>query len=125
MGADAYLYAVGPVTDDELVAANKYMLGRDNGFGDNCEGEYLMRSEFPPEHDRIEFHNTQRLYDLEYTKGNWPIIYGAIRLMQAAFPQCVIHYGSDGMDDCPVVTDERMEEIWAFYLGPDGKPPRY
>lgn len=121
MGVDVELYAVGEITDDEIAKAVAFIGPRlssgmcwreDDGF------PLLDRPSWAPE--RICLSTPSRLYGVGYERGDWPAIYGAIRLMQAAFPGRPIHYGGDNIDEHVAVTDESLAALWAHWLGPDG-----
>lgn len=121
MGIDVDLYAIGDVTDEQLAAAEEYLSAR---FGphDEYDDSWLSRANYYV--DRVEFNTADRFYGPGYERGSWPTIYGHIRALRAALPNCAIHYGRDVEDDCPEVTDGELEAIWQHFLGPDGNAYR-
>lgn len=70
----------------------------------------------------LEIGSAYRFYGPGYERGYWPQIYGALRALMAMYPDKRITYGGDGydVDQNPDVTPERLDEIWAHWLGPDG-----
>jgi hypothetical protein len=120
MGIDVNLYAEGVVTDEEMVAAEAVMVER---FGKPETGDaWLERVTSGMDHDfenRIEFQCLNRYYGPGYERGYWPVIYGMIRAMQAAFPRCTVYYGGDASDDGDEVTDASMAAIWNHWTGPN------
>jgi hypothetical protein len=118
MGLDVNLYAEGDYTTEELQAADAYLLARstlpDPAYND---GHAIVRDS---DTGRVELYTLARYYGPGYERGDWPTIYGAIRLMQTAFPRCRVYYGSDSMDDGEECTDEFLAELWEHFLGPNG-----
>lgn len=121
MGMDSNLYAAGKVTDEELAAAEQFVRGHDHGgFGwpDKETGDLLCRWDM----DVIRYRTLGRFFSPTYRRGEWPAIYTAIRVMQAAFPSCTIHYGSDqdapDFGGSPEVDAEMLERNWAAWLTP-------
>lgn len=117
MGVDVNLYAEGEVTDEELAAAEALFSAR--SMLDHYDGSYLSRAKYS-DVLRVERNTLSRFYGEGYERGPWPAIYGDILLMRAAFPNCTIHYGGDGSDDCPEATDDYLADIWAHFVGPNG-----
>ncbi len=120
MGADSKLYAVGEVTDEELAAAEQFVRAHTHGgfaWPDDATGDILARWGEP---SVIEYRTSDRYFSPTYRRGDWPTIYTAIRVMQAAFPNCTIHYGSchDDMDygGSPEVDPEMLDRNWAAWL---------
>ena len=68
---------------------------------------------------RVVANVTTRYYGIGYERGDWPSIYGAIRLLQAAFPDARVCYGG-GDGDAPEFTEERAAELWRHFTGADG-----
>lgn len=130
MGLDVNLYAVASPTPEELAAAEAYFAERDCGFADHSvfndsESPFLVIDaaewhEFP----RVEVYTLTRYYGPGYERGPWPIIFGAIVTLQAAFPNASVYYGSDSDDDGLLVTEEFLDEMWQHYLGPNGQDYR-
>ena len=125
MGIDVNLYAETSPTPAELDAARD--LFRRSRVADDYELDGEVRwlcLEFEDETEwtspRVVANITPRFYGEGYERGDWPAIYGAIRLLQAAFPGARICYGGDGADDAPEVTEAGLAETWAHYLGPSG-----
>ena len=122
MGIDVNLYAEGDVTDDELAAANTYLIARCD-IADEWDktGSVLARvnHEWLPR-PRIELKTMVRYYGECYERGPWPNIYGAIRLMQTALPQCRVFYGGDTSAEGIECSEEYLAELWEHFLGPHG-----
>lgn len=122
MGLDVLLYAEGDVTDEELATASGYMKarcpivdtfdGKYEALGRSDEGEY--------ERERIVFSTMNRYYGPGYERGDWPAIYGAIRLLQTALPRCRVFYGGDCYETGEECTPVFLSGIWAHFLGPNG-----
>ena len=118
MGIDAYVYAKGSPTPEQIAAAEEFLKTRSWSDGD-C----LEVNRWQP--DRVVLCTLDRLYEKGYERGSWPIIHNGILCMRAAFPECTIHYGGDYYlseddQDAPEATDELLAELWAHWLGPDG-----
>ena len=120
MGIDVNLYAEGHVSDERLAEATAYMLDRCY-IVDTFDGKFpALERDNSYDHPRIRVSTMSRYYGAGYERGDWPSIYGAIRLLQTALPGCVVHYGGDTDDDAPEVTEESLAETWAHFLGPNG-----
>lgn len=122
MGVDVNLYAEAIPTDQELAMAEEFFVARSR-FGDpddesNCV-LVLDDSEWNPT-PRVVVRTMARYYSHNYERGNWPEIYGAIRVLQAAFPEAKVFYGGDSTDDGIEVDDNYLSEIWTHFLGPNG-----
>jgi hypothetical protein len=117
MGIDVQIYATGALTDEELSAAERYLTSRLGDAPEYLGGRWLSRDD---EEGRVDFGGYGRLYHVGYERGDWPKIYGWIRLMQAAFPQAQVCYGGDTDFECPTVDDDELTRIWDHYLGPHG-----
>lgn len=115
MGLDVNLYALGKVTDEQLQAANEFLLERHVvGFDENP----LIRSSLP---DRIEWCTISRFYGIGYERGYWPNIHHAIVCISAALPHCEVFYGNDCRDDGEKITRTMLNKLWEHWLGPDGR----
>lgn len=117
MGMDVNLYARGKVTDEQFDFANSYVNFYDSGFGDEYQetGSFLRRAKYPE--DRVEYWTLERYFDEHYQSGHWPATYTAIRVMQAAFPDHQVFYGSDSDDEGgELCTREFLENLWNIYL---------
>lgn len=112
MGMDVTIYAIGPVTDDELAVAVKFFADRD------LRG---TPTRFDREPDVIEIDmNGARFYGEGYERGPWPEIATNIMATVAAFPQCHVEYGGDALPGAaPPVTEESLADLWAHYFGPN------
>ena len=122
MGLDVNLYVEADPNPEALDAAESFFVARSyigDAWGDDKHILVRNDAEWLPR-PRVEVRTLQRFYGEHYERGNWPEIYGAIRVLQAAFPGCTVFYGSDLTDDGEECTDERLAEIWAHFLGPDG-----
>lgn len=129
MGVDVNLYAVVEATDEQIEAARDLLVAR-SGIADEYESDgkvrwrAVERWEHVTDQDvtepRVRANVTSRYYGPGYERGDWPAIYGAIRLMQAAFPSATVYYGGDSWDDAPECSEEHLAEIWAHFLGPEG-----
>jgi hypothetical protein len=122
MGVDVTLYAEGEITDEEITAATEYLKAR-CWIADDYDGKWPLLSResydwFPA--PRVELSNNQRYYGPGYERGDWPGIYGAIRLMQAAFPDRKVFYGGDSSDVGEECTEEFLAAMWEHFLGPHG-----
>ena len=125
MGIDILLYAETVPTAQELETARA--LFRRSRIADDYEHDGEIRwqcLEFEDETEwtsrRVVANVTPRFYGEGYERGDWPSIYGAIRLLQAAFPQARVFYGGDTDDRAPEVTPQRLADLWEHYLGADG-----
>lgn len=123
MGANASIYAAGDVSDEELARAEAVVRRLDRGFGEPNEytGNYLDRIVDPP---RVQYRTLDRFFSPARPNRDWPSIYAAIRIMQAAFPDRTIHYGSDEDDfdfgGSPIATPLMIETNWAAWLAKGG-----
>jgi hypothetical protein len=121
MGLDVRLYAKGDITDEHMAEANAYLKERCIIADDWREtGWVIERDETENDEPIVELSTMQRYYGIGYERGPWPSIYGAIRLMQTAFPGCPIYYGSDSGGDGLEVDEEFLDGMWAHFLGPNG-----
>lgn len=122
MGMDVNLYAeVGP-TPEELEKAEEFFVAR-SSLGDTWDGRFTVlchrTSNWLPT-PRVEVNTLIRYYGKGYERGDWPVIYGAIRVLQSTFPDSKVFYGSDSSDDGQECTDEFLSSVWAHFLSPDG-----
>jgi hypothetical protein len=129
MGVDVLLYAETTPTSQELETARN--LFRRSAVADDYEHDGQVRwrcLEFEDETEwsrpRVVANVTTRYYGDGYERGDWPSIYGAIRLLQAAFPSARVFYGGDTTDYGLEVTEEWLAETWAHFVGPDGNAYR-
>lgn len=123
MGVDVNLYAEVVPNEERLAQAEEFFTAR-CGIGDPWPEEsgtvLSVAAHEWLSWPRVEVSTFARYYGPGYERGDWPTIYGAIRTLQAAFPNSRVFYGGDG-DDCGVeCTDEHLAEIWAHFLGPSG-----
>lgn len=129
MGVDVNLYAETTPTEQELEAARE-LFRRSSIADDYVDGETVRWRclEFEDETEwsapRVTANVTCRFWGEGYERGDWPAIYGAIRLLQAAFPTARVFYGGDYDDTAPEVTEERLREMWAHFVGPNGNDYR-
>lgn len=122
MGVDVNLYAEANPTDAELERAEAFFTAR-SWFGDTWDGTstVLVRDDSVwLESPRVVVQTMARYYGPGYERGDWPAIYGAIRVLQATFPDAKVFYGGDSTDDGIEADSEYLAEIWAHLLGPDG-----
>jgi hypothetical protein len=120
MGIDVKLYAEGEVGDEELDDATAFMTARCS-IVDTFDGKYLALSlddSYDP--PRIELCTMQHYYGPGYERGDWPSIYGAVRLLQAALPACRVFYCGDVSDDGQECDEEFLAGMWAHFVGPHG-----
>ena len=129
MGIDVNLYAETTPTAQELDAARD--LFRRSAIADDYESDgwvYWRCLEFEDETEwsapRVTANVTCRYWGERYERGDWPSIYGAIRLLQAAFPTARVFYGGDSDDNAEEVTEARLAELWAHFVGPHGNDYR-
>lgn len=121
MGIDVNLYAVAHPSPVQLAAAEEFFNARSN-LGDAWKGQKVLSVNDAEWFDRprVEVATLARYYGPGYERGYWPDIYGAIRVLQAAFPEAKVYYGGDSSDDGEECTDEFLAEIWEHFLGPHG-----
>ena len=130
MGVDVLLYAETTPTAQELEAARDLFRRSAiaDDYTDNFGRVHWRCLEFEDETEwsapRVVANVTCRYWDEGYERGDWPDIYGAIRLLQAAFPSARVFYGGDYDDTAPEVTEERLRDLWAHFLGPHGNDYR-
>lgn len=129
MGIDVLLYAETTPTAQELEAARA--LFRRSHLADDYESDGKVHwrcLEFEDEtewtHPRVIANVGSRYWGPGYERGNWPGIYGAIRLLRAAFPSARVFYGGDTVDVAPEFTEETATEFWAHFVGPSGNAYR-
>jgi hypothetical protein len=126
MGVDVLLYAETSVTPERLAEAEDYFYVR-SSVADRYEPEkgkgWLSLAVDDADwltHPRVVANLTCRYWGPGYERGNWPGIYGAIRLLQHLFPEAKVYYDGDSSDDGLEVTDDLCDEYWAHWLGPNG-----
>lgn len=119
MGLNVNLYAEGSVSDDELKAANEFLLAR-GVYGLMEDHLPLKRALEGTEDERIEWVTLTRFYDHGYERGWWPKIANAILCLKTALPQCRVFYGSDSTDYAPEATDELIASLWEHWLSSGG-----
>lgn len=125
MGVDILLYAEATPTDQELEAARELFRRSDIADDYVRDGEVVWRClEFEDENEwrgaRVVANVSPRFYGPGYERGDWPSIYGAIRLLQAAFPKARVFYGGDHDDAAPEVTELMLAETWKHFVGSEG-----
>ena len=120
MGVDVMLFARGIVSDAELLAAKKFISSRVHLDDYTTKEGVLTRSDYLP--DLVVYHSLDRYYGPGYERGWWPEIYNVIVVMRSALPNCTIHYGSDSDDyqDIEETTEEDLDQMWDYWLSPDG-----
>ena len=125
MGIDVLLYAEVTPTAQELEAAR--VLFRRSGIADDYQPERGTGWKCLEFEDETEWHGprvvanvTTRYYGPGYERGDWPSIYGAIVLLQAAFPSARICYGGDSDDIAPEFDQQAEVETWQHFSGPHG-----
>lgn len=121
MGIDVNLYAECDPSREQLAAAEDFFTSRTN-FGYRGEGGNVLAVDDDEwfEHPRVVVGTMARYYGPGYERGDWPSIYGAIRVLQAAFPEAKVYYGGDSTDDGLECTEELLAEVWEHFLGPHG-----
>ena len=118
MGLDVSIRVKGPVSYEELEAADKFVKARVFAPPDYEDKWFVHLGENGEE---AQFVTLSRYYGPGYERGNWPDIYGYVRLTQAAFPGHEVYYGSDsGYRLGLLVTEEFLQSLWDWYLGPHG-----
>jgi hypothetical protein len=122
MGIDVTLYAEGEITDEEIAAGIALIQPRCS-IVDTFDGKYPVLAR--EDHDwlpapRVSLSTMNRYYGPYYERGDWPGIYGAIRLMQAAFPGRKVFYGGDTDEIGQECTEEFLAGIWEHFVGPHG-----
>lgn len=125
MGVDVLLYAEIIPAEQELEVARD--LFRRSRVADDYESDGKVHWRCLEFEDRTEWTQprvianvTQRYYGNGYERGDWPSIFGAIRLLQAAFPTARVFYGGDSDDTAPEFTQETAVEMWMHFTGPSG-----
>lgn len=119
MGVDVNLYAEADPSPEELATAEEFFTARSNiGYG--AEANLVIEDMEWFSRPRVTVDTMARYYGPGYERGPWPDIYGAIRTLQAAFPEAKVFYGGDTSDDGIECTDEYLAEIWEHFLGPHG-----
>jgi hypothetical protein len=122
MGLDVNLYAEADPTPEDLARAEEFFTARSelgDPWGDD-KRVLVASMEDWFQYPRVEVQTLDRYYGEGYERGNWPRIYGGIRVLQAAFPGCRVFYGSDSTDDGQECTDEMLARVWEHFLGPRG-----
>lgn len=123
MGVDVNLYVEIAPTDAELAAADAFFVARSrigDAWQENDDKILYRDVEEWFESPRVAVSTLARYYGPGYERGDWPTIYGAIRVLQAAFRGAKVFYGGDSSDDGVECTDEYLAEIWRHFLGHDG-----
>lgn len=123
MGLDVNLYAVGSAVSDERVAEINDLFLRRCRVADQYEVDGVVKwhaVERDADEGRVVVNTTCHYYGPGYERGDWPGIYGAIRLLQAALPGATVYYTHDGVDDGVECSEEYLAEIWGHFLGPNG-----
>ena len=123
MGIDVNLYAEADPSPEELTAVEEFFNARSN-IGYAAEAVLTVDDEEWFSSPRVTVDTMSRYYGPGYERGPWPDIYGAIRVLQAAFPEAKVFYGGDTSDDGIECTDEYLAEIWEHFLGPHGNDYR-
>ncbi|ROR91740.1 hypothetical protein [Nocardioides aurantiacus] len=125
MGIDVNLYAEVNPTDERLAQAEEAFFAR-CGIADRYESDgkvrwlSLARENYEWTGPRVVANVTCRYWGPGYERGDWPAIYGAIRLMQALFPEARVFYGGDSSDDGEMCDEAMFAEFWEHYLSPAG-----
>lgn len=122
MGMDVNLYAEADPSPERLNAAEEFFRAR-SALGDPWDHEpnVLRAVDFEwLARPRVEVQTLDRYYGKGYERGDWPRIYGGIRVLQAAFPEARVFYGSDSSDDGEECTEEFLAGVWAHFLSPAG-----
>jgi hypothetical protein len=120
MGIDVNLYAEGHVTDEQLEEASAYMLARCS-IADTFSGQFsVLERNDSYDRPRVVLSTMSRYYGPAYERGDWPSIYGAIRLMQKALHPLPVFYGGDSSEDGEECTQEFLHAMWSHFLGPHG-----
>lgn len=122
MGIDVNLYAECEPSLERLNAAEAYLTARSD-IGDAWGGDTQILVIDDAEwldRPRVAVQTLARYYGPGYERGDWPRIYGAIRILQAAFPEARVFYGGDSSDDGQECTEEFLAGIWEHFLSPNG-----
>ena len=122
MGIDVNLYVHADPNPERLLEAEAYFVARSDfgdAWGDPATILCVDNEEWFAQ-PRVVVSTLSMYYGPGYERGDWPRIYGAIRVLQAAFPGCSVFYGGDSTDDGIECTDEHLAKIWAHFLGPNG-----
>jgi hypothetical protein len=129
MGVDVLLYAETTPTAQELEKARELFRRSDVADDYSIDGEAKWQClEFEDETEwtraRVEAMVTCRYWGPGYERGNWPSIYGAIRLLQAAFPSARVFYGGDSDYNGQECTEAFLADLWSHFVGPHGSDYR-
>lgn len=127
MGVDVNLYAETTCSPERLEQAEEVFFSR-NAQADRYEpegdrGGWLSLSYDADEEwhaPRVTANVQTRYWGIGYERGDWPGIYGSIRLLQALFPEAKVYYGGDHSDHGVECTEDYLAELWAHYLSPAG-----
>jgi hypothetical protein len=121
VGVDAEIFIAGTVTDEELAAAELYLMDRvEYLIGNGREHGYkLVGPRYDLDEPTIHLAVNQRYYGHGYERGSWPHLYGGIRAMQAAFPGRTVYYGGDSGGYTEECTPEFLEDLWQLFARPD------
>lgn len=70
----------------------------------------------------LHVHCLMRYYAPGYERGQWPEIYAGILALRAIYPGHKMYYHGDNHEYYigQLVTDEWLQEMWEYWLGPDG-----
>ncbi|TIC78798.1 hypothetical protein [Nocardioides sp. GY 10127] len=123
MGVDVNLYVEADPNPERLAKAEEFFIARSDLADTDDRFPHaliLTVDDLSSGRPRVEVNTLSRYYGPCYERGNWPRIYGAIRVLQAAFPGEKVFYGGDSSDDGVECTEEYLAEVWAHFLGPNG-----
>ncbi len=118
MGINSVIWVVGDVTDSmaaDLVERSTRIYGVENAIN-------LSPDQYPKVWSDCLL---DRYYGPNYERGNWPAIYGKIRLVQYCCSGCVVKYGmsaSEIHDYAAQCTPEYLECQWSLWLKDDRQP---
>jgi hypothetical protein len=122
MGIDVSIYIQVELDDDQIAAANQYLV--DRGIDGNLQMEPASQWPSQANEERWAYlHTGDRIYIDVNRRGHWPQIHHALRCVMALFPDAKILYGDDSRLDPNgrEVTPEMLESLWQVWLSPDGR----
>lgn len=119
MGIDVTLFAIGEVSEEELLTAIDFMNSR---CPDSSWDGHSILERNKNNWNKIEVNTPYRWYGPGYERGYWPAIYNLVACTQAALPQCKVYFGPDTIwdDDIEEVNNGDLLVCWIHWLSPQG-----
>ena len=122
MGLDAQIYVeVDEKPDDETWKELNRFIDLRVGIAAEWDAEVLSYLPKVGEHGpRIILNTLSRYYGPGYERGDWPLLFGAITVMQRVFSSHQVFYGSDSSDAGEACEPEMLVNLWNHFLSADG-----